>query len=597
MIIKRRGAKVAALAAAAALVLAACGDEAPEADEPADDAADESAEEPADGPDDVQIIYASEQEFAAYNNGTADQNAFRNTHVLNQVITWFWFYGPDGFAIPNEEYGTYELVSEDPQTVEYTYHPDATWSDGTPIDCDDLLLMWAANSNTYYLGEDEDGNPSPLFSTSGSSGWEDWQKPDCNDGDKTITVVYDQPYADWEAVGRPTDPVPAHVVAEQGGLTSEEFIEAIRNDDVDALADAADFFNNGWVMNPGELLPEEMIPSSGPYKITEWVAGESITMEQNEAYWGEPPASKTIIFRFLDQDQQAQALDNREVDLIDPQPNPDLLNQLEGMQGVEVETGDSFVYEHLDFNMAPGHYFEDRELREAFAKCVPRELIVENLVRPQNPGAEVLNARNTYSFQPDYDYQIEGTAYENYMEVDIEGARQILEDADEVGLEVRIGYQTPNPRRTNTVELIRDSCNEAGFEIVDHGMDPFFGGGLDEGDFDVALFGWVGSAYVSGTASTFETVQACQPGQKGNNNGCYSSEVVDDLYGQLLGELDVDAQRELVKEIETVLWEDLPTIPLFTHESLVAWVDDVQGIVNNQTQGGVTWNKDEWSRG
>ncbi|AYY14329.1 ABC transporter family substrate-binding protein [Actinobacteria bacterium YIM 96077] len=589
---KRRGAAFLAATAAGALVLAACGDD---ADDSADDPVED--EEAADAPEDVEIVYAAEQEFASYNNNTADQNSFRNTHVVNGVLGGFWQYGPDGLAEPNEDFGTMELVSEDPQVVEYSFHEEAAWSDGTPLDCDDMLLYWAAQSGTYVTDEeDEEGNPVPLFSTAGTTGVEDWVKPDCEPGDKTITVEYETPYASWEALGGYGAFMPAHIVAEQGDLSEEEFIQAIRDDDMDTLADAAEFYNTGWTMDPGDLLDEELIPSSGPYKLTNWEAGESLTMEYNEEYWGDPPRSSTIVFRFLSQEQQAQALDNREVDIMDPQPNPDLVNQLDAMSGVELHTGESFTYEHVDFNMRPGHMFEDRELREAFAKCVPRELIVDNLIRPQNPDAEVLNARLTYSFQDDYDFQIEGSGYEDYMEVDIEGAREILEDKDMVGQEVRIGYQEPNPTRTNQVELIRDSCEEAGWEVEDFGTDEFFGRHLPEGNYDVALFGWIGSAYVSGTASTFMTPESCGFGTTGNNFGCYSNEEVDALYNELLTELDLEAQRPIVKEIEALLWEDLYTIPLFTHPDLLAWAEDVEGVGPNPSQGGITWNKHEWGR-
>lgn len=582
---------------AAVLVLAACGGEADPDDTPAEEPAGEepAGEETAD----VVIVYAQEQEFASYNNATAAQNSRRNTEVLNGIVDGFYVWGPDGFAMRNENYGTYELISENPQIVEYTYHPDAVWSDGTPLGCADWLLYWAANSGYYEhpTATGEDGSPLPLFSTAGTSGVEDWVKPDCQDGDQTIQIEYEQPYADWEVdSGRPGDRMPAHVVAEQGGLSTEEFIQAIRDDDVEALLAAAEFYNEGWVMNPGELLPAELIPSSGPYTLVDWIAGESVTLEVNENWWGPPPAARTIVHRFLAQDQMVQALDNGEVDIIDPQPNPDLVNQLEGMSGVIVEPGESFTYEHLDFNLRGDHYFTDRELRDAFALCVPRQLIVENLIHPENPDAVVLNARNTYSFMPDYEFQIDGIGAEAYAEQDIERARQILEDHDMVGTEVRIGYQIPNPRRTNTVELIRDACEEAGWVIVDDGSDTFFGSELPEGNFDVALFGWVGSAYVSGTRSTFATPEACATGSTGNNFGCYSNQAVDDLYDQLVREVDVDAQRQLVKQIETILWEDLPTIPLFTFTSIPAWADDLQGVVNNQSQATMTFNKYAWIR-
>ncbi|WP_166348913.1 ABC transporter substrate-binding protein [Phytoactinopolyspora limicola] len=603
MTIKRRGVAFMAVTAASALVLAACGgDDDGTTDDngaPDDNGAAEDPDpdaDPGDEPSDVVVTYASEQEFTNYANNTSEGNLLANQHVVNQVKGSFWRYGPDGLAHPDEEFGTYDVVSEDPLMVEFNLHPESVWSDGEPIECLDWIFGWAARSGYFQHPTDtnDEGDPLPLFSTSGVTGYEDWVKPDCELGDKTFTAEYETPNANWVLYAAVD--MPAHVVAREAGMSNEELLQAIRDEDVDALLPAAEFYNTGWVMAPGELLPEELIPSSGRYKLTDWQAGQSITAEWNENYWGTPPAAKTIVFRFLDQDQQTQALDNLDVDIIDPQPSPDLVNQLQGLQGVNVHIADSFTYEHVDFNMRPGHYFEDRDLREAFAKCLPRELIVENLIHPVNPDAQVLNARLTYAFQPDYDYQIEGSGADAYAEQDIDGARAILEDKDMVGTEVRIVYTEANVRRQDQVALIRDACNEAGWDVVDAGSSDPFGVEIPDGNFDIAMFAWIGSGYVAGTASTFMTPQACTAEGTGNNNVCYSNETVDSLYRELLQEVDIDAQRELVKQIEAQLWEDLPTIPLFNHEYLLAWADDVEGVTPNPTQHGVTATKHEWER-
>ena len=40
----------------------------------------------------------------------------------------------------------YEKTSDDPLTVKYTVNDDTKWSDGTPVDAADMLLVWAAQS-------------------------------------------------------------------------------------------------------------------------------------------------------------------------------------------------------------------------------------------------------------------------------------------------------------------------------------------------------------------------------------------------------------------------------------------------------------------
>lgn len=44
------------------------------------------------------------------------------------------------------------------------------------------------------------------------------------------------------------------------------------------------------------------------------------------------------------------------------------------------------TWEHVDFNFAGTSVFkDDADLRKAFAMCIPREQIVEQLIKPLNP--------------------------------------------------------------------------------------------------------------------------------------------------------------------------------------------------------------------
>jgi len=81
---------VVAVFATAALLISACGgnsdsDSATDATGATDEATDESSV------DTSTIVYASEQEYATYNNGTADQGLFATTLVLNQVLPSAFF--------------------------------------------------------------------------------------------------------------------------------------------------------------------------------------------------------------------------------------------------------------------------------------------------------------------------------------------------------------------------------------------------------------------------------------------------------------------------------------------------------------------------
>ena len=580
---RRRGAKLAAVFAAGSIALAACStaEEEPEG-------GGEASESSEGQTIDQTVSVAWEQEINSYNNLTSDQNATQNTVVLNQVLRGFWFFGEDGSVVPDTEFGTYEKTSDDPLTVQYSFAEDAVWSDGEPIDCDDFLLHYASSAGTLKTGQvDEDGNEVGVFNGT-QAGYDLMEKPTCADGDKDIEVVYTEPFADWDALFGSF--VPAHVVEQQAGI--EDIIPLIETDDAAALTPAGEFFNTGWVFEPG-TLQADILPSSGPYKLDSWEAGQSLTLVANDQWWGTPPAASTIVFRFISGEQQAQALQNGDTDIISPQPQVDVIQQLEAIgDSVTIESGDKYTYEHLDFNFTGP--FASKELREAFAKCVPRQQIIDNLIKPVNEEAVVLNSRYNFPFQDDYEATVEATNAEDYAEVDIAGARALLEAAGAVGTPVRIGYQLPNPRRTSQVQLIADSCNQAGFAVADAGNEEFFGTAMPALDFDVALFAWAGSPIVTGSSTTFVTPASNT--DYGNNNGRYSNPEVDELTAQLDVTTDADEQQGIVQQIEAILWQDLATIPLFTHPGVDAYNSTVQNVKFQPSQSEVTWNMQEWTK-
>jgi peptide/nickel transport system substrate-binding protein len=576
--------KILAATLGGALVLSACGGGDDDGGDDGGNAAGGSV-----------ITLAEAQPFQSYNNTTAAANSSMNSTVMNWVITGFWYFGGgDGALTPNEEFGTYEKTSDDPLTVEYHINEEAAWSDGEPIDCDDVLLWWTAQSGAM------DG----LFSAIGTEGIENTEMPDCQPGDKSFTLVYDQPFADWAANGPSHGNesfMPAHVVAEQGGLSTEEFLTALPEQDRDALEEAAQFFNEGWVIE-GSLPDPSLIPSAGPYMLSDFVEGQSVTLTRNENYWGTPGAADTIVIRTIPEEGQVQALQNGEVDVIHPQPTVDLVSQIEQAAqagNIEYEVGDQYTYEHLDFNFDEGVFADNLELRRAFSLCVPREQIVENLIRPVVPDAEVKNVRNVAPWDPGYDIAEEAVAEQatEYGTQDIERAREILEQEDAVGTTVRL--QTLDiQRRNDTGQMIKAACDEAGFNVEFSSDADFFdtSGGLSQGTFDVAMYAWIGSSLVSGWLSTYATVDECSAAGKGNNNGCYSNPEVDELLEEVMLTTEPEETHRIVADIERILWEDMVTIPLFQHPGITAWSSQVENVVPDPSQTGVVWNMPEWSK-
>ncbi|MGC5585778.1 ABC transporter family substrate-binding protein [Ornithinimicrobium sp. W1665] len=542
--------------------------------------------------DEISFSTGSEQ-YNAYNDNTSSTNSTYNAVVNNQLIGGFWYWGTDGTVYPNEWFGSYEVTSEDPLTIDYTISDEAVWSDGTPVTANDYLLEWAS-SNPESLGGVDTLGFDPVSDTFGV------YVPDGLEtevGSKEFTVVYPEPYPDWELVV--SGALPSHIVAEQAGLEPDALAQAILDGDGETVAQASEFWNTGWVFNDYEIPDESLVPSSGPYTLqgSVWEKDLSLGLVPNEEFYGPAPATANLTFKFADPGTHVQALQNGDINVIEPQATVDTMDQLSGMgDTVTTLTGDEMTWEHLDFNFAEGSVFSDDEgglaAREAFAMCVPRQQIVQNLIQPINPEAEVMNLREKFPFQDDYQ-EVLSAAYDGrYDEVDIEGAAAKLEEAGvETPVEVRIGYSAPNPRRTDEVTAIKASCDEAGFNIVDAGDSTFFeqGGPLETGDWEVALFAWAGSGQVASGEPIYST-------GGGQNFGGYSNEEVDAAWDELASSNDPAVHLEQVKKIEKLLWDDLYGIPLFAHPGVIGHDASLENVRHNSTQTGVSWNAEQWVR-
>ncbi len=620
----RRSTKLFATVAAASLVLAACGgddddsgsegtaestaeqtSEATEemseeaTEEMSEEATEEMSEEATgedtgDGgavaPSGDAIAYGNAQEFSNYNNNLASSNSVKNTIVINEVLPdTFFFAGPTGDLVMDEELlVSATAVSDDPQVIEYVVNPDAVWSDGDPIDCDDFYFYWAA-FNGSQLVLDENGEPVideesesevQLFEITGTTGFDVIDSVECSDDGKTITTSYNEIYADWRATF--TNMLPAHIIAQQAGV--DDLIGAFESGDRAAIEAMAEFFNTGWSLNPGELKPEIM-PSGDKMIIDSWEAGASLTLVPNANYWG-TQANGPVTIRYIAEEAQAQALANGEINAMDPQPSPDLLAQLEAIDGVQVDTGAQFIWEHFDFNF---NYepFANRQVREAFALCLPRQQMVSNLIVPLDPTAEILNNRYNQPFESGYVDNSGGL----YQEVDIARAQQLLDESGVAQpIDVRIGWfdNGGNQRRTDQVALTVESCNAVeGFNIIDNGSETFFDVELSAGDWDVAMFAWAGSPLKSGSSEIYRT-------DGGINFGGYGNPEVDALLDALNQELDAAAQVDISNQIDVLLWEDLVTIPVFSFPGVAAYSDNASNVIYNPSQNGLTWNASTW---
>ncbi len=551
---------------------------------------------------------AETNSFTSFNPSTGRGSADINSKVAYATHSGFNYVDNKLNVVKNDKFGKYVKVSDDPLSIKYTINDDVNWSDGAPVDANDLMLAWAAQSGyfndasvdagakvakgTRYFdyGDAGLGNGSALALT---------DLPEIGDNGHSLTLKYARPFADWEiAFGSPVD-IPAHVVAQKAGLKDAAALSALfkalpkgnpeapvaPNTD---LAKIARYWNSGFATT---TMPKDtsVFLSNGPYIVTSMVPEQSLTLSRNTDYkWGPAAQLDTITVRFIaDASAQVAALKNGETDIISPQPTADTAAALRALagQGVAFEPFSKLSYDHLDLSFSG--VFADQNVREAFLKTIPRQDIVSRTVQKTNANAQPLESEVFLPEQPGYAEAVKDNGSSAFAGVDIDGARGLLNGLTPT---VRIMYSTANTSRAVAFTLIAQSAAQAGFKVVDGGLGADWTQHLGDGSYDAAIFGWNSPGVgVSQIPQLFRT-------GSGSNYNNFSNSEADKLMDQLIVTDNTTKQEELLLALDKIIWAADYGLPLFQTAGVAAYDAAITGVEPMSGGTGIWWNYWQWAR-
>jgi peptide/nickel transport system substrate-binding protein len=615
-----------------------------------------------------EVRVAWNQAPYSFNQNTNRGNATANANPRYLMIagasgSGFNYYDENLDLINNDQFGTCIIDSLDPLTVTYTINEGVTWSDGTPVDAADMLIEWAAQSGVYNdaqsvvtedTGEtaqaDENGEPIVIapngneitsaqerayaqafdpetgairegytykestgisFDTASESLELVTQIPEISEDGRSLTATWDEFYVDYQTAGIVTG-VPAHVVGQNAlGIADPmeakaALIEAFQTEDTAAIKPISETYNTYF---DATSLPEDpgVYAGYGPYNLVDFTEDGTMTFEAREDYtWGPQPHVQTIVYSIIgDPVAAVQAMENEEIDVIQPQATADLLTQLEGIadRGIEVIQDDGATYEHIDLAQNNGGPFDpaayggDAEkalaVRQAFLHAVPRQDIVDRLIIPLNENAIVRNAQVAVPGEEFYDRLVAENGSDEYAEVDIELAQQILADAGidtSTPIPVRLLTDSENPRRQSTYELLRESVAQAGFDLVNASR-PDWGESLANTTlYDATLFGWQTTAI-----AVADSMPNYVDGGLNNFYG-YNNPRVNELGAELNMTADEERQEEILIEVEQNLFADAFGLPLYQHPQITAYnTNYVDGVSNIAIAPTVFYNVWDWT--
>ncbi|MFD4401720.1 ABC transporter substrate-binding protein [Nocardia sp. NPDC058499] len=530
------------------------------------------------GEDQVPSIgYAVDTAVTSYNGGTAAGAASAQA-VFGRVLTGFFYTGPDGQPIADTDTGTAKEVPGEAQTIQYRLNPRGVYSDGVPTSCDDLVFTWAARSGRF-----------PGFESASTAGYEDIERVECQPGSKDGTVVFrpGKHYLPWRTLFGAGELMPAHVAAEAADVP--DIVAAVQNDDRPALDRLAQFWNTGWNLEPGDL-DITRFPASGPYRIESYGLEDGLVLVANERWWGDAPATGRIVVYPKPADLAARIEDGSAA-VVDigagslPEVNLDAYS---------VQQLPSRGIEQLVLNT--GGVFESTAARRAFALCVPRQALFDQLGRVTEPPEAGLGSgpSNSRTLQQDSLYYPAATgAAGPFAAGDVEGAQAALADAGKDGMVVRIGYLAPDARRAQTVSMIADACKAAGITVEDASTPDFTPARLREGAVDAVLGGPGGAQGPAGSLDGIAAIGGLRSGS-GLNIGQFRNGRFDSITDQLAAEDNSTTQLNLLTEAENLLWAQLPSVPLFATPRTIAFSGGLDNGIAGPTRAGSGWNMDQW---
>lgn len=304
-------------------------------------------------------------------------------------------------VVPNNGLGRITRVQGDPLKVSYELFPDRVWSDGTPVTLDDLLFGWAVSSHFFddatYDADGQVVSGTRYFDTAMPDDPNArTSRPSLDRADDTLTLTYDQPFADWNRQWLLDRPV--HVVAQRAGVSVKDLLttiltapegdpEAPREANPVLLA-AAQAWNTGFDVAPGTIPDPAGVVSSGPWTVAEATA-DTLRLARRDSYQGAhfPGLEELTIRFFADRSAQLSALEAGVVDVANVGDLDVAESKTLTDAGFQVQVGPTTQTLHLRF--ADG---AATDVRQAMTLAIDRSSVVQEVLGAVRPDAQPLQS-------------------------------------------------------------------------------------------------------------------------------------------------------------------------------------------------------------
>lgn len=319
----------------------------------------------------------------------------------------------------------------------------------------------------------------------------------------------------------------------------------------------------------------------GPYKVTNWQSGSSITLERKKNWWGAEDTlvynhayPEKIIFKYFNDDASiALALKKGTIDVTTQISSTSLLKLREEKDFNErYESGfvDQYNYNYVAMNMKPdgkNHkpIFTEKKVRLAMAYLIPVDETIATL-------AQGRATRQASFIQP-----INKEYYNDTLKIiptDVKKAADLLTqagwvdtDGDNIrdktinGRKIKLSFQytyTANPISKEAVLMTKESMYKAGVELIPNPVDQGRWQQLAfSHDFDMIAGAWSTLAIPDDPSELFHTSNWANNGANFTGFGNAESDKVIELSNRAT---DPMQRADYLKKLQAMVYDEMPYI-------------------------------------
>jgi len=236
--------------------------------------------------------------------------------------------------------------------------------------------------------------------------------------------------------------------------------------------------------------------------------------------------------------------------------SPDMVPVLAKRKELEVteEPGTNFAY--LGVNLEDA-ILAKKEVRQALAYATDRESLVKYLLRDQARLASGILPPNHWAYEGD----VKKYGYDPAEAERLLDAAEFSRGADGVRMRLMLKVSTQEQARLLGAAL-QDQWKKVGVELEVRPLEAAtLFSDLDKGNFQLSYSIWVGA---NNDPDIFDLVFSSKKlPPNGRNRGHYRNTRVDGLIDQIRGEMDRGKRKELCSEMQKIVAEELPYVPLW----------------------------------